>query len=77
MLGDGVWEGPRVHNGKTSFLVDHMDRLYEAAKAIDLDIIMSKLELIAELHETPVANGMAESVHIRLMITQGNKKSPF
>ena len=77
MLGDGVWEGLRVHNGKISFLTDHMDRLFEAAKAIDLDIAMSKPELVAALYETLAANGMTEGVHIRLMITRGKKKTPF
>jgi branched-chain amino acid aminotransferase len=77
MLGDGIWEGLRVHNGKMSFFADHMDRLYEAAKAIDLDIAMTKPELVAALYETLAANGMTEGVHIRLMITRGKKKTPF
>ena len=77
MLGDGVWEGLRVHNGKISFLADHMDRLFEAAKAIDMDIAMTKDELVAAIHETLAANGMTEGVHIRLMITRGKKKTPF
>ncbi len=77
MLGDGVWEGLRVYNGRIAFLADHMARLYEAAKAIDLDIGMTKAELEAALYRTLAANGMTEGVHIRLMITRGRKKTPF
>ena len=77
MLGDGVWEGLRVYNGKISFLADHMDRLFEAAKAIDLDIGMTKPQLVAAIYETLAANGMTEGVHVRLMITRGKKKTPF
>ena len=77
MLGDGVWEGLRLHNGKFAFLDDHMDRLYEAAKAIDLDIGMSRDALVAALYESVNANGMEDGVHIRLMITRGRKKTPF
>lgn len=77
MLGDGVWEGLRVYNGKLSFIDDHMDRLFEAAKAIDLDIGMSKPEMMQALYDTLAANGMTEGVHIRLMVTRGKKKTPF
>lgn len=77
MLGDGVWEGLRVYNGKVGFLDDHMNRLFEAAKAIDLDIAMSKPELVAAIYDTLAANDMTEGVHIRLMITRGKKKTPF
>ena len=77
MLGDGVWEGLRLYGGKLAFVDDHMDRLFEAAKAIDLDIGMTKPELVAALYETLAANGMTDGVHIRLMITRGKKKTPF
>jgi len=77
MLGDGVWEGLRLYGGKLAFVDDHMDRLFEAAKAIDLDIGMTKPELVAALYETLAANGMTEGVHIHLMITRGKKKTPF
>lgn len=77
MLGDGVWEGLRLYGGKLAFIDDHMDRLFEAAKAIDLDIGMTKPELVAALYDTLAANGMTDGVHIRLMITRGKKKTPF
>lgn len=77
MLGDGVWEGIRLHHGRFAFLDQHLDRLFEAAKAIRLDIGKTKAELAAALHETVAANGMEDGVHVRLMVTRGRKKNPF
>lgn len=77
MLGDGVWEGMRLYNGKWAFLDEHMDRLFEAAKAIDLDIGMDRKGAISALLETQKANGMTENAHARLMITRGVKVLPF
>ncbi|WIW94876.1 aminotransferase class IV [Altererythrobacter rubellus] len=79
MLGDGVWEGLRVHRGKIAFLGAHMDRLYEGAKAIALDIGLTRDELTARLDETIDGNGMrdAEGVHIRLMVTRGIRSTPY
>jgi branched-chain amino acid aminotransferase len=77
VLGDGVWEGLRVHRGRIAFLGAHLDRLYEGAKAIDLDIGMSRAALARALHETLSANHMSEGVHIRLMVTRGLKSTPY
>lgn len=79
MLGDGVWEGLRVHRGKIAFLGAHLDRLYEGAKAIAMDIGLTKDELTARLDETIDGNGMrdAEGVHIRLMVTRGIRSTPY
>ncbi len=77
MLGDGVWEGLRLYNGRWAFLDDHMDRLFEAAKAIDLDIGRTRDEVIAALEETRIANGMTDDAHARLMVTRGVKARPF
>jgi len=77
MLGDGVWEGLRLYNGVWAFLDDHMDRLFEAAKAIDLDIGMDRAGLIAALEATRLANDMTTDVHARLMVTRGVKVKPF
>ncbi|EFN51197.1 hypothetical protein CHLNCDRAFT_28349 [Chlorella variabilis] len=71
MLGDGVWEGLRLHRG------EHMDRLYEGAKAIDMDIGLSKQQLAQLVYNTVDANGMADDVHIRLMVTRGLKPTPY
>ena len=77
MLGDGVWEGMRLYHGKWAFLDEHMDRLFEAAKAIDLDIGMTRDAVVAALEETRAANGMTHDTHARLMITRGTKVRPF
>jgi branched-chain amino acid aminotransferase len=76
VLGDGVWEGLRVHNGRILFLKPHLDRLYAGARAIALDIGKSPSELTAAIQQTLNANGMRHGVHIRLMITRGKKKAP-
>ncbi len=77
VLGDGVWEGIRLHNGAFAFLDSHLDRLYEGAKAIDLDIGMSREEMTAALHRCVEANNMTGGVHIRLMVTRGIKATPY
>ena len=77
MLGDGVWEGLRLYNGKWAFLDDHMARLFQAAKAIDLDVGMDRAGVIAALEQTRLANDMQEDVHARLMLTRGVKIRPF
>jgi len=77
ILGDGVWEGLRVHRGRIAFLDAHLDRLYEAAKAIDLDIGLSRSALTAALYETLTTNRMNDGVHMRLMVTRGLKSTPY
>jgi len=77
LMGDGVWEGMRLHNGRIAFLERHLDRLYEGAKAIDIDIGMSREALTQALHRTVAANGMRSGVHIRLMVTRGLKSTPY
>ncbi len=77
ILGDGVWEGLRVHDGGLPFLDLHLDRLYEGAKTIDMDIGLSRAELTQRLLDTLRANKMCEGVHIRLMVTRGLKATPY
>ncbi|WP_128892623.1 aminotransferase class IV [Erythrobacter sp. HKB08] len=79
MLGDGVWEGLRLHLGRLAFLDEHLDRLYEGAKAIAMDIGLTREELTTRLEETIDANGMRdqEGVHIRLMVTRGIRSTPY
>ncbi|MEQ8816257.1 MAG: aminotransferase class IV [Thalassobaculum sp.] len=77
MLGDGVWEGLRLYNGRWAFLGEHLDRLFEAAKAIDLDIGKSAAELKDALDATAAANAMRDNAHARLMVTRGVKAKPF
>lgn len=77
ILGDGVWEGLRVHKGKIAFLNEHLDRLYEGAKALDMDVGVSREQLTQRLYDTVNANSMQEGVHIRLMVTRGIKATPY
>jgi branched-chain amino acid aminotransferase len=79
MLGDGVWEGLRLHNGKIAFLDAHFDRLYEGAKAIAMDIGLSRAELAERLEATIDGNAMRgeQGVHIRLMVTRGIRSTPY
>src|SRR4029079_9061660 len=77
VLGDGVWEGLRVVGGHPAFLDQHLDRLWEGAAAIALDIGLTREELTAQLYETIRANGMTDGVHIRLMVTRGPKSTPY
>ena len=77
MLGDGVWEGLRLYNGTWAFLDEHMDRLFEAAKAIDLDIGLTRDQVVKALEDTRHANGMHTDAHARLMVTRGVKMRPF
>jgi branched-chain amino acid aminotransferase len=73
VVGDGVWEGLRLHRGRLMFLDAHLDRLYAGAAAINLDIGLSRLAMIDALDELIAANGMEDGVHLRLMVTRGEK----
>jgi branched-chain amino acid aminotransferase len=77
MLGDGVWEGLRLYDGRWAFLEEHINRLFEAAKAIDLDIGLTPTGVIDALEETRAANKMTTDAHARLMVTRGVKVRPF
>lgn len=77
ILGDGVWEGLRLHDGGIPFLRHHLGRLQEGAKAIDLDIGLSPEELTGRILDTLRANDMRDGVHIRLMVTRGIKATPY
>jgi branched-chain amino acid aminotransferase len=77
MLGDGVWEGLRVHKGRAAFLDRHLDRLFEGARAIAMDIGLSREELAKRLYDALDANGMDEGVHVRLMVTRGVRSTPY
>lgn len=77
MLGDGVWEGLRLYDGCWAFLDEHMARLFEAAKAVDMDIGLSQDELVQAVFDTQAANDMHTDAHARLMVTRGVKVRPF
>ena len=76
IAGDGVWEGFRLHKGRLLFAEEHLDRLFAGARAIDLDIGITRVEIAAALQETCRANGMEDGVHLRLMVTRGVKRTP-
>ena len=75
VLGDGVWEGLRLHKGRLLFLEAHLDRLFASAAAIGLDMKMTRADFVAALDATCVANGMTDGAHLRLMVTRGEKKA--
>jgi branched-subunit amino acid aminotransferase/4-amino-4-deoxychorismate lyase len=75
-LGDGVWEGLRLVKGRIISLQAHMDRLFEGAASIALDIGMDRKSLEQELWRTLEHNGMTDGAHIRLMVTRGTKRTP-
>jgi branched-chain amino acid aminotransferase len=77
LLGDGVWEGMRVVAGGVPFLSAHIERLYEGAKAIFMDIGMPPARLVERLFECIDGNGMSDGVHVRLMVTRGVKSTPY
>lgn len=78
MLGDGVWEGIRLHRGRLAFLDRHLDRLWRGAKAIHMDIGVTRDELERRLYAVLDANGMTDDgVHIRLMVTRGVRSTPY
>ena len=77
LLGDGMWEGLRLHHGRWAFLDDHLDRLFDSCRAVRIDIGMDRAALIEALERTRAANAMHENVHCRLMVTRGVKARPF
>jgi len=77
VLGDGVWEGLRVSAGHPAFLERHLDRLFDGAKAIMLEIGRARDELTEAIYSTLRANEMTDGVHVRLMVTRGVKRTPY
>ena len=77
LLGDGMWEGLRLHHGRWAFLDDHLDRLFDSCRAVRIDIGLDRAGIAAALEETRRANVMHDDVHCRLMVTRGVKVRPF
>jgi branched-chain amino acid aminotransferase len=77
VLGDGIWEGLRVHHGKVAFLDQHLERLYEGAKALDMDMEVTPQQLRERIYRVLDENAMHEGVHIRLMVSRGIKATPY
>jgi len=76
LVGDGVWEGMRLHHGRFAFLDRHLDRLFQGLATASIDIGMDRGGVAALLQEVVDRNGMIDGVHARLMITRGDKKTP-
>ncbi|HVL56979.1 MAG TPA: aminotransferase class IV [Burkholderiaceae bacterium] len=76
VLGDGIWEGLRLVRGHLISLDEHLDRLFEGAASIQLDIGLSRQQLIDAVRQTLAANGMNDGAHVRLMVTRGRKSTP-
>ena len=77
LLGDGVWEGIRLHNNKLIHLETHIDRLFVGAKSISMKIHLSKEEIINALWSTLKENNMSSDTHIRLIVSRGIKSTPY
>ena len=77
LLGDGVWEGIRLHKSKLVFIEEHLNRLYASAKGISLEISYSRQNLIDEIKKVLDKNKMSDNIHIRLVISRGNKITPY
>jgi len=77
LLGDGVWESFRLHNGHIVFIDEHMNRLFHGAKTISMDIEKSREEILSEIHRVVDANGMSDGAHIRLIVSRGLKPTPY
>jgi len=77
LLGDGVWEGIRLHKSKLVFIEDHIDRLFASAKGISLNISYSKQEIIHQINKVLDKNKMNDNIHIRLVVSRGDKITPY
>ena len=77
LLGDGVWSGIRLHNGKLLFLKEHLDRLFDDSKAINLKIPFSKKTIGRYIYNTVKKNNMITDVHIRIVVSRGIKSTPY
>ena len=76
LVGDGVWEALRLHDGVLVFLDEHLDRLWQGAATVGMDLKMTRQELVDKIWTTLRANDMHDGVHVRFMVTRGIKKTP-
>lgn len=77
LLGDGVWESFRLHNGTIAFADEHMDRLFRGAESISMDIGRTREQILDEVNRVIEANDMHDGVHVRLVVTRGLKPTPY
>lgn len=76
LIGDGIWEAVRLYNGVLVFLDEHLDRLWQAAATVGIEINMTRQALTEAIWKTVRANNMRTDVHVRFMLTRGIKKTP-
>ncbi len=76
LVGDGVWEGLRLHHGVLCFKELHLKRIWQAAKTVGMELPFSKEELVEDIETTLAKNSMLDDVHVRVMVTRGIKKTP-
>ncbi|WKV11576.1 aminotransferase class IV [Marivirga harenae] len=76
LVGDGIWEAFRIHKGKMLFVQQHLDRMWQSAKVIGLQLPFTKEELLQMVQKTLDVNNMKDHVHTRVMVTRGIKKTP-
>jgi branched-chain amino acid aminotransferase len=72
-MGDGVWEGVRLHRGRLLFLEEHLDRLIAGAASLRFTPPLDRAAIEAALRQTLEANAMTDGAHLRLMVTRGLK----
>ena len=77
LLGDGVWEGIRLHKSKLVFISEHLERLFNSARGISLQIPLSREDIIFEIEKVLLKNKMSDDVHIRLIVSRGDKITPY
>ena len=77
LLGDGVWEGIRLHKSKLVFISEHLERLFNSARGISLQIPLSREDIIFEIEKALLKNEMTDDVHIRLIVSRGDKITPY
>lgn len=71
--GDSVWEGLRIYKGKVFKLEEHLDRLFDSAKALAFNNVPTRDEVKEAIFKTLIRNGMFDNAHIRLSLTRGKK----
>ena len=76
LVGDGIWEALRLHDGVLVFLNDHLNRMWQAAATVGMHLPFTKKELTNSIWKTLNANKMNTDVHVRIMVTRGIKKTP-
>ena len=77
LLGDGIWEGLRLHKNRWIFFEDHMERFFEALKLVEINFNFSVNQIYEQLEKTRLSNNMNTDVYARFMVTRGKKIKPF